>query len=266
MKTIDIDECHRILLSIAVEFDDICRKHQIRYYMLGGTMLGAVRHKGFVPWDDDMDFGVPRSDFDRLTELLSSELPPHLRVLTQTNGGFAGSNFIKIDNRNTHISDCWYDEDMSLGINIDIFPLDEGLKTPFRTRMFASYIALALQLKDYLGIRPDKRHGVRACVARCIRCLFRIRTAQLLKCIARRIRVRTAGRDSGFYVNYYGRWRTKEIVTKRIFGVPTAYEFDGCTFYGVEDADAYLAQLYGDYMQLPPECEQTVHATGMYMK
>jgi len=266
MKTIDMDECHRLLLAIAAAFDAICRTHRIPYYMLGGTMLGAVRHRGFVPWDDDMDFGVPRGDYDRLAALLTAELPPHLRALTRDNGGFAASNFIKIDNRLTHIADCWYGEAMDMGVNIDIFPLDEGLPTPLRTRIFASGIGLALRLKDYLGIDPGKRRGVRACVARVVRCLFRFGTARVLDYVARRIHNRTAGRESDFFVNYYGRWRTREIVAKRIFGAPTAYDFEGCTFYGVEDADAYLAQLYGDYMRLPPEGEQTVHATGMYLK
>ena len=72
----DIKECHEILLGIAKQFVEICDKHNIKYYMLGGTMLGAVRHKGFIPWDYDMDFGVMRKDFDALMSALNKELPP----------------------------------------------------------------------------------------------------------------------------------------------------------------------------------------------
>ena len=79
MKRIGIDEIHARVLAIAKEFDKICTRHQIPYYMLGGTMLGAIRHKGFIPWDDDMDFGVPIAYYDQLEEILKEELPSNYR-------------------------------------------------------------------------------------------------------------------------------------------------------------------------------------------
>ncbi|MDR1602128.1 MAG: LicD family protein [Tannerella sp.] len=264
MKPIDIDECHTILLSIAAEFDRICRKHQIPYYMLGGTMLGAVRHRGFIPWDDDMDFGVPRKHFARLVEMLSEELPAHMRVLTLNNRGFIVANYIKIDDRHTYVADYWLNQDTKIGVNIDIFPLDEGLRSGLQTRLFVSYILFLLTIKDFICIDPDKRRGVKKIFARMLRFLFLHKTGKLLKYIDRCI-VRHTFRDSAFQINYYGKWREKEVVSKKIFGEPKAYEFRGCPFYGVEDADAYLTQLYGNYMQLPPEREQTAHATERYM-
>jgi lipopolysaccharide cholinephosphotransferase len=266
MKKLNIDECHDILLSIALEFDKICRAHNIRYYMLGGTMLGAVRHKGFIPWDDDMDFGVPRSDYKRLMKLLPSVLSPHLRMLTRENGGFVFSNFMKIDNSRTHVNDSLYDEDMKMGINIDIFPLDKGLKTAFRTFIFNKYIVLLLMLKDYKCIHPSKRSFVKSIIARILRFLFYpIGKERLLAYIDRCIFAHVA-EASELFVNYYGRWHNKEIVKKEIFGTPKEYEYNGHLFYGVEDANAYLTRLYGDYLKLPPEEERNAHLTGMYIK
>ena len=77
-KIEDIKELQSILLDIAKEFHRICTMYEIPYYMVGGTQLGAVRHKGFIPWDDDMDFGVPRVYFEKLKVLLEESLPDKL--------------------------------------------------------------------------------------------------------------------------------------------------------------------------------------------
>ena len=90
------EELHGILLGIGRAFDDLCRKHNIPYYMLGGTMLGAVRHGGIIPWDDDLDFGVPREFFDRLKQVLSDELPDPYRVVTLEKSDSMLNEIIKI--------------------------------------------------------------------------------------------------------------------------------------------------------------------------
>ncbi|MDR1746679.1 MAG: LicD family protein [Tannerella sp.] len=263
MKSITIDECHQLLLSIAVEFDKICIKHRIPYYMLGGTMLGAVRHNGFIPWDDDMDFGVPRSFYNRLIQALSNELPSHLRVLTRENNEFAEFNYIKIDDTRTRLSDVWYDGKMALGIHIDIFPLDDGTKWPVCTYPFASYIAFLLRIKDYLAISPKKRKGFKKIIACALRCLFPLKTVWLLRFIAWCIQVFTA-KYSKFYINYYGHWHTKEVVRKTIFGIPKVYDFAGHSFLGINNANSYLKKLYGNYMKLPPKKKRLVHVAEMY--
>ena len=101
----DISEVHQILLGIAKEFDRICRENDIPYYMLGGTMLGAVRHKGFIPWDDDMDFGVPRPYYDRLVSVLESELLHPYRCCTYRNNQGVFAPFVKIDDYRTLADD-----------------------------------------------------------------------------------------------------------------------------------------------------------------
>ena len=85
LRKIDLQECHQHLLQIALCFDIICTKHQIPYFMLGGTMLGAIRHKGFIPWDDDMDFGIPRPYFQKFIKIAQKELPDKYEILTRKN-------------------------------------------------------------------------------------------------------------------------------------------------------------------------------------
>ena len=132
MRKIDIEECHQILLQIAVAIDEVCTKHSIPYYMIGGTMLGAVRHGGFIPWDDDFDIAIDRRYYEPFLEKAREELPEYLSVSTysDSNGIFFG--FAKIQDSRTLAIEPTYrvDEKDRNGINIDIFPLDSCSEHP----------------------------------------------------------------------------------------------------------------------------------------
>ena len=265
MKDIDINECHNILLKLASAFNEICKRHHIPYYMLGGTMLGAIRHKGFIPWDDDMDFGVERKYFPKLLKALSEELPEHFKVRTLDNSDHILSNFFKIEDVRTNVIDYWHDNPIGIGICIDIFPLDNGIKRYFQTMLFALYIFFLLIIKDYLYFDPKFRRGFKKYVAIIVRKTNLISIKTRLKYIDSLV-VKYANEKSDFLINYYGRWRKKEIIQKQIFGRPLSYSFENITLTGVENADAYLSALYGNYMQPPPDGMRTGHIKSMQHK
>ena len=125
MKSLNIEEVHDVLLNIAKAFITICDNNNIPYYMGYGTLLGAIRHKGFIPWDDDMDFCVPRPYYQKLIRHLEKELPYPYRCCTYKNG-LNNCIILKIDDARTLIKDvCVLDKkEQNKGINIDIFPLD----------------------------------------------------------------------------------------------------------------------------------------------
>jgi len=265
MKNIDIDECHNILITIASAFDEICRRHQIPYYMIGGTMLGAVRHQGFIPWDDDMDFAVERTYFPKLLKALSEELPSHLKVRTLDNSDAIFSNFFKIEDTRTEVIEQWHDHTTGMGITIDIFPLDNGRKNYFQTKLLAMYVFFLLILKDYVYFDPKFRRGFKKVLAIILRKTNLILLKKRLKYIDNLI-VKYTKDESGYLINYYGRWRSKEILSKNIFGDPKMYPFENLTLSGVENSDAYLTALYGNYMQLPPEEKRINHIHAMSYK
>ena len=265
MKEIDIKECHNILLNIASTFDAICKRNHIPYYMLGGTMLGAHRHKGFIPWDDDMDFGVERPYFPKLIQALANELPYPYKLKTLENCDNFASNFIKIEDDRTLVFEEWFDKEHDMGVFIDIFPLDQGRKNSFQTNLFASFIFFLLQMKDYLYFDPKHRRGIKKIIATLMLKTKICTYKQMLTFIDRLIERHTK-ENSGYMINYYGVWGKKEIIRQEVFGQPQAYPFENITLTGVTNADAYLSALYGNYMQLPPENKRLFHNFGMYFK
>nr|MBD5377208.1 LicD family protein [Bacteroides sp.] len=256
------EEIHAILLDIARELQRVCREGNVPCYMLGGTMLGAVRHGGFIPWDDDMDFGVPREHFDRLRALLEQRLPAHYRVVTLQTSSVMLSDILKIEDTRTEMDELFKENAKErIGVNIDIFPLD-GVDECH----LGSY-RKALQLKGvhyYRFLSTKQRHGSRKLAA----ILAKLLLAPLLRTTIPAMIRRTLERHIGgeYLTNVYGAWGMREAVPRSVFGSGKLYAFADTEFYGPEDAHAYLSRLYGDYMQLPPEDKRHLHITGCRRK
>lgn len=111
-------------LEILKVFQDICRRHNLRYFAVGGTCLGAVRHKGFIPWDDDIDVGMPYEDYVQFLEIAKTELPENYGLLTYMNCKHGGFNFCKLHDKNTAFLSPYQKpyHDIYTGMFIDIFP------------------------------------------------------------------------------------------------------------------------------------------------
>lgn len=256
------EELHGILLDLGKEFHRICTRHDIPYYMLGGTMLGAVRHKGFIPWDDDMDFGVPRKYFEKLKEILMKELPgDKYSVLNIQNSNALLMDIIKIQDKRTLMHEL-YKENISdeLGINIDVFPLDNSIaKDTVKQKMIDAL--MSLQMYRFLSVKS--RPFLKKIVAICIKVLFSpFSKGTIINFINKHLIS-----DNGEYVaNYYGAWGSRETVKSEIMGTPMLYPFEDTQLYGVAKPNEYLRSLYGDYMQLPPENKRHIHITGAFWK
>lgn len=252
----DIKDIHGILLQIAKEFHNICVKHDIPYYMLGGTMLGAVRHKGFIPWDDDMDFGVPRKYIKKLLEVLRNELPAHLSVITPLDGYGVANEIIKITDNRTIVEEHGKEHIIKkMGLFIDIFPLDRSNNNwsfVSRNKLVWSMIC-ANNLRCYPSDKVSHK-------------LLKV----IIKLIPQDIYfniIRLLLPNNGLYLsNYSGAWGKKETVEATCFGVQSLYTFEDTLLYGVELPDIYLRNLYGNYMQLPSIYNRHLHLKKTFWK
>ncbi len=262
MKKLNGEELHSVLLEIAKAFHDICERNKIPYFMLGGTMLGAVRHKGIIPWDDDMDFGVPREYFEKLKKTLREELPSNMEAMSVETSESIILDIIKIQDKRTLVRELFRENlEESFGVNVDVFPLDRTLygNNTFRAKM--AEVLKNIQQYRFLSLKSRPIHKKIAALI--------IKT--LLFCIDREtiiniIRNNFADKQGGYIANYYGAWGRKEIIPHEIMEPAILYKFEDTNFYGVRNYDSYLTSLYGDYMMLPPEEKRHFHLTDVYWK
>ncbi len=267
LRRIDIEECHGHLLRIAESFDRICREHDIPYFMLGGTMLGAVRHEGFIPWDDDMDFGIPRPYFDRFIETAREELPECYSVLTRKNSDAVKKGFIKIQLKGSKVIEKIFepaDADFYSGIAIDVFPLDGASTDNLADRIRIKRIFWLIRFHEGRFCSLSVRKGLKKLAAAFIKALP-IDDRKLADFIDRKLQSREFD-ASPKTANYYGHWKEREIIDSKVFKSSRRYTFQSITLAGVEDYDTYLRSLYGDYMQLPPKEQQITHADNIFIE
>ncbi len=255
MASYDIDTLHSHILQILLSVDRVCREHNIRYYCWAGTMLGAVRHHGFIPWDDDMDICMPRPDYDRFMLHAHEWLPEPLEALSiETSADFPGT-FGKIVDSSTTLIERGH-SDYVAGIYIDVFPIDGITGNRLGQRLATTRYKLLDKLFYFLHRDPYKHgHGPSAWLILLIQRLF------THEWVRRQLRAANTAYDynrSEYVLDYDDGFHG--VIPKSILGTPQPVEFDGHQLMGVEHADEYLRQKYGvDYMVVPPHDKQRQH-------
>lgn len=237
------------MLDILITVTDICKKHNIPYWLSGGTLLGAIRHGGFIPWDDDIDIELFLSDYKRLLKILKKELPDDLYLQTPKEKGYR-LLFSKVRDRYSIIDS--EEDNLSAykekGIFIDIFPEERSYKW-MKSIVDFFYGRAFRRLK-----RGRPFQSVDYFIEYTIS-LFLFPIGILLKYIARGI-CKIAKPNN--ILHSYGIGNTTIHDIKYI--LPTSsIVFEGKEFSAPKDADKYLKKQYGDYMKIPPKDKRAIH-------
>ena len=238
-------------LTILEEIDRICRKHNISYWLDGGSLLGAVRHGGFIPWDDDIDIAMPLDDARRFAEVAPKELREGLRLQTPETEP-TREPIMKVRDLNSFYVEG--NEDFSLpyskGLFVDIFPM---IDYPDVSKPFCRKYGRGMS-KCYSILHHSHQYSWRAAME-----LVYFGVQYLYyKCMWK---IAFATRRKGTYMsnilinNGYGIMHRRDS----IFPLSTI-EFEGKRFSAPANADAYLTDLYKNYMQIPPKEKQKVHS------
>lgn len=246
-------------LEILKVFLIICEEFNLSYFLVAGTMLGAVRHHGFIPWDDDIDVAMPRSDYDRFLEIAPLVLPERYRLETprQRSHNTIVSTIVSSEGGYT-LNNA--EKEVNTGAWIDIMMID-GVPNPGIKRFihWNHYLVLrALYQISHFDevVNQERERPVYEKAIICVAKLFGLQRFVDSEIVNQRIEklMRSVPYEESNYVaTYCGIYREKEIVPKEWYGVGADYEFEDLIIRGLVKPDSYLTQLYGDYMKLPKD-------------
>lgn len=269
MKKLELNEIKQIELSLLIEFDAFCKRHNLYYVLCGGTLLGAIRHKGFIPWDDDIDVLMPRPDYERLMSMeknMANEVPQYMKMFFWKNGT-SNYPFIKWVDSRTQISEQYYDDNTSAHIWIDIFPIDGNPDDEISLqKLYQKSIRMRkLLLLKYARAGEGKtklKKVAKIFVKPLVRMLNTSKMCQILDAQASTYDFGSSRYIGGVLWGY----GPQERIEKEEFMKPVQVEFEGHEFNAPSNYDAYLRGLYKDYMKLPPKEKRVTHSYKAYIE
>lgn len=247
-------------------YADICQKEGLSYYMYSGTMLGAVRHKGYIPWDDDADFAMPRPDYDRFLEVAGKYMCGHYSFATHKNTEGHLYYFTRLYNDQAKLSVATAEKVRIENVWVDIYPLDGMPNNPVLRRLH--YVRLMYRKALFQLAHFEVVNVVRYRKAWYERALLQLgKRIPFDRILSRdkefdkldRAARRCPYEDSDYVLDIIGQYRLRELFPKSVYGEGRLYEFEGMCLWGPQDYDTYLTQLYGDYMTPSPVSERNKH-------
>lgn len=245
-------------LKMLEDFSEYCRIHGLRYYMAGGTLLGAVRHKGFIPWDDDVDVIMPRPDFEKMIDTFWREGMAGYCLVDDYHDMDSARPFAKLESKEIQVVYKLFREPQKMWI--DIFPMDgmpednEELKRHMKKIKKLDWrMWQAASLKQHIE-NPVKRAAKTLLFFPYIMRGMLYYSRKITAC------AKKYPYESCRYVGCAsGRYGVRERIEKSEFEETVLLEFEGKLFSAPKGYDTYLRNLFGDYMKIPGEEERKTH-------
>lgn len=276
MKKLDINEIKQMELDILIAFDLYCRQKQICYSLGAGTMLGAVRHKGFIPWDDDMDICMPRDDYETFINLFVKEKRSDYWIQNIKIDKQYDLHFSKVRKKGTRFEEVYETEPEKAGIFVDIFPVDNTFDNCFIRALhqfccdgllfICSCVRIHSKLPRLLKYAGQDKQARRSLyIKNCIGVFLSFLSLRRWMLITESVISCCNRTDSQFVMIPSGIHHAAGETYRRKWFFPSRnIRFENTKFMTLHHPHPYLKKLYGDYMKIPDEKERLRHSVINY--
>ena len=248
------------MVDILVVIDEICQKHDIQYFLAYGTLLGAVRHKGFIPWDDDIDIMMTRENYNKFLKVMDNIEDPNYKCL-HFGKDFPNYfyNFAKVVDLNTYVEEINFPRHKDMGIFVDVFPVD-GIPKDKISKLTNKYYKLLVlhnlaASKKFVKSSKSKLRTIPKFFVwvYCKLCGWK-HFYKKLKILRQKHSI-----EECEYAGVYSEYGKREMIPKEMFEETILVDFEGEKFPILKEYDYYLTSVYGDYMTPLPENQRQVH-------
>lgn len=266
----ETEKIKKVVFEAALDVIQICEEKDIPYMLGGGSALGAVRHKGFIPWDDDIDLNIPRKDIPQLIEAIENRYPDkyYIEAPLYTEGYL--SSFIQVHRRNTVFQEYMHQDKKNCGIKLDIFIIENTYNNALHRMWHGACVQAGLFFLSCYRMyawrdefkklaEGNRKAGCVMAVKRCIGRLFAFNPKGLYRSVQRKMA--QCRDDASEYItipsgrnHFFG-----ELYPRNTFMKLQRMEFEGHMLYVTSDYKNYLTRLYGNYMEIPPEDKREHH-------
>lgn len=275
MTPLDLESLRAIELNLADELNRVCRAHGLTCFLAYGSLIGALRHGGFIPWDDDMDFVMLRDQYETLLTNFDRWRSSEYFLLTSYHDGRTPFPFAKLVDARTCVREQFIRKDVATGVWVDVFPLDDvetdgsGVPTRRAKRAFASVARIGLARSFQMADPAIGSSGM-------------VKAAKRLVCpVAHRLdgvklsrRVDEAARRAGgdgtgkalFAADITAEGNCRKLFSKSFFSEAVDVAFEGRVFAAPTRSDEFLAIQYGDWRTPPPEDVRPAHVFKAFVR
>lgn len=275
MTPLGLEDLRAIELNLAEELDRVCRTHGLTCFLAYGSLIGALRNGGFIPWDDDMDFVMLRDQYETLLANFDRWRTSENYRLTSYHDKRTPFPFAKLVDARTCVREQFIRKDVTTGVWVDVFPLDDvatdgsGALTPRARRAFAAVARIGL-VRSFQMADPAIDSSMKVRAAKRIVCpaahrLDGVRLSQRVDEAARRAG-EGAMDGASFVADVTAEGNPGKLFPKRLFADAVPVSFEGRSFAAPADADEFLSIQYGDWRTPPAENERPVHVFKAFVR
>lgn len=257
MKKIDtLRQLQKVQLFIYKELFNVCKENNIKLYLCGGTLLGAVRHKAFIPWDDDVDVGMSRPDYKRLLEITKGNIGDKCKVVDPvTDADFKGYIPLVVYKNSASVSRQFKDKTPQQ-IGISIFVFDGTINPEHKLKRKIYYAKMYMLRAKHALCRADfKNVNTKAAkiVGPILSPFYKEEKVYKFKNKILKLQKKYSYEDNEYVCTNADYKASREYMLKTTFEKTVWLEYEGLKVMSFDDYGQYLTHYYGDYMQLPPE-------------